>query len=172
MICQQRNAMVGGRGGVCVVEEEERRRLDAVVCPKPRRLGLLNPSINDSIRPFRWPSNYQSELVDSKAGSELLDIILAKGGCGGEKSGNQVASSPPYFCGSPPTRASNPLIQDAQFGNEKLNPVSSPAPPSPSSRMGGGCVRMKFGHKPAAVRIEGFDCLSRDRRNCSISAVA
>ncbi|TXG51448.1 hypothetical protein EZV62_023972 [Acer yangbiense] len=172
MSFQQRNAaMLGGRGGF-VVEEEERSRLDAVVCPKPRRLGLLNPSINDSIRPLRWPSNNQSETGDSKAGSELLDIILAKGGYGGEKSGNQVASSPPYFCGSPPTRASNPLIQDAQFGNEKLNPVLSPAPPSPSSRMGGGCVRMKFGHKPAAVRIEGFDCLSRDRRNCSISAVA
>jgi hypothetical protein len=31
---------------------------------------------------------------------------------------------------------------------------------------------MKFGHTPAAVRIEGFDCLSRDRSRCSISAVA
>ncbi|KAJ4713393.1 Translocase subunit seca [Melia azedarach] len=161
---QQRNAMGGGY--------EEERRLDSMICPKPRRLGLLNPSINDPIRPLRWSANQQSEIGDSKAGTELLDIILTKGGgYGAEKSGNQVASSPPYFCGSPPSRSSNPLIQDAQFGKEKLTPLS-PAPPSPSSRMGGGCVRVKYGHKPAAVRIEGFDCLSRDRRNCSISAVA
>ncbi|OMP02141.1 hypothetical protein COLO4_11306 [Corchorus olitorius] len=114
-------------------------------------------------------------MADSQAGTELLDIILTKGGYGAEKPSNQVASSPPYFCGSPPSRASNPLIQDAQFNMEKqqLPCLSSAAPPSPSSRIaaaGGGCVRMKFGHKPAAVRIEGFDCLSRDRR--SVSAVA
>ncbi|KAJ0104691.1 hypothetical protein Patl1_19128 [Pistacia atlantica] len=143
----QRNAMGGG-----VYEEE--RSFDSVVCPKPRRLGLLKPAINDPIRHLRWP---------------------CKGSYGTERSDNQVASSPPpFFTGSPPTRTSNPLIQDAQFGIEKLTaPLPLPAPPSPSSRMGGGCARMKFGHKPAAVRIEGFDCLSRDRRrNRSISAVA
>ncbi|XP_044467116.1 uncharacterized protein LOC123197008 isoform X2 [Mangifera indica] len=162
----QRNAM----GGVC----EEERSFDSVVCPKPRRLGLLNPAINDPIRHLRWPANYQSEVGASKAGTELLDLILAKGSYGAERSGGQVASSPPpFFSGSPPTRTSNPLILDAHFRNEQLCPPSPlPAPPSPSSRMGGGCVRMKFGHKPAAVRVEGFDCLSRDRRNRSISAVA
>ncbi|XWS48299.1 hypothetical protein CRYUN_Cryun13aG0063200 [Craigia yunnanensis] len=148
----------------------EERGFDSVVCPKPRRLS-------DHTRTFRWPTNcYQTEMVDSKAGTELLDIILTKGGFGAEKHGNQVASSPPFFCGSPPSRSSNPVIQDAQFSNEKQPPpLSSPAPPSPSpsSRMaGGGCVRMKFGHKPAAVRIEGFDCLITDSLNCSISAVA
>lgn len=154
-----------GLGGGC----DEERRMGSMICPKPRRLGLINPPINDSIRPLKRPA---SEFGDSKAGTELLDLILTKGGYGTEKTGNQVASSPPYFSGSPPSRASNPLIQDAQFGNEKSAPLTA-APPSPSSRMGGGgCVRVKFGHKPAAVRIEGFDCLSRDRRNCSISAVA
>ena len=101
---------------------------------------------------------------------------LLQGGYGGDKPGFQVASSPPFYCGSPPCRVSNPVIQDARFGNEKITPLS-PAPPSPppsssSARKGGGCVRMKFGHTPAAVRIEGFDCLRRDGRNCSISAVA
>ncbi|XP_020213738.1 uncharacterized protein LOC109797966 [Cajanus cajan] len=147
----------------------EEMRMESVVCPKPRRLGLFD----NHIRPFRPPFiNYQSEFEDSGVGAELLDIILPKGGCYAERSGVQVASSPPFFCGSPPSRASNPVIQDEQFGNgnESFGPFSL-APPSPSSTAR-GCVRMKFGHTPAAVRIEGFDCLSRDRRNCSISAVA
>jgi hypothetical protein len=143
----------------------------SMVCPKPRRLGLLNPSLSDQLRPLRLPINHQSEMGDSKAGADLLDIILTKGGYGGERSGYQVASSPPYYCGSPPSRASNPVIQDAQFGSEKITHLS-PGPLSPSSRKGGGCVRMTYGHKPAAVRVEGFDCLIRDRQNCSISAVA
>lgn len=154
---------------------------DPVVCPKPRRLGLLNHAVNDPIRPFRWHFNHQAEMCDSKAGAELLDIILTKGNYGAEQSAAQLASSPPFFCGSPPSRATNPLIQDARFGKEKLSslsPLPVPIPsglsssPSSSARKG-GCVRAKFGHKPAAVRVEGFDCrLDRDRRNCSIPAVA
>ncbi|OAY50454.1 uncharacterized protein LOC110616042 isoform X2 [Manihot esculenta] len=155
-------------------EERTIMEVDSMVCPKPRRLGLSNPSLLHQFRPIRLPINsHQTDMEDSMAGAELLDIILTKGGYGGERSGYQVASSPPFYCGSPPSRASNPVVQDAQFGNE-ITPFS-PAPLSPSSssaRKGGGCVRMKFGHKPAATRIEGFDCLSRDRRNCSISAVA
>uniref|UniRef100_A0A5B7B0W9 Translocase subunit seca n=1 Tax=Davidia involucrata TaxID=16924 RepID=A0A5B7B0W9_DAVIN len=153
---------------------------DSVVCPKPRRLGVLNTAINDPIRPLRWHMSYQTELSDSKAGTDLLDIILAKGGYGAEQSVTQVASSPPFFCGSPPSRVSNPLIQDARFGDEKVTPISPlsiPIPsglssPSPSSSTRkGGCVRANFGNKPA-VRVEGFDCLDRDRRNCSIPALA
>ncbi|OAY59186.1 uncharacterized protein LOC110626509 isoform X2 [Manihot esculenta] len=155
---------------------EERRMMvgDSMVCPKPRRLGLSNPSFHDQFRPLRLPINHPTDVGDSLAGAELLDIILSKGGCGGERSAYQVASSPPFYCGSPPSRASNPVVQDAQFGSEMITPLP-PSPLSPSSssaRKGGGFVRMKFGHKPATVRIEGFDCLSRDRRNCSISAVA
>ncbi|KAI3976938.1 hypothetical protein MKX01_008796 [Papaver californicum] len=154
-------------------------RKDPLVCPKPRRLGV-GIQHHDSIRPFRYHFSHQAELSDSKAGMELMDIILTKGG--------QVSSSPPYFCGSPPSRAENPLIQDARFRNEKLlspvSPLSIPVINSGSSssssstsitassshKNGGSCVRAKFGHKPAMVRIEGFEC--RDRRNCGISAVA
>ncbi|XP_010265134.1 PREDICTED: uncharacterized protein LOC104602954 isoform X1 [Nelumbo nucifera] len=158
-------------------------RKDPVVCPKPRRLGLLNHAINDSIRPLRWQPSSQPEFCESKAGTELLDIILTKGCYGADQSVTQVASSPPFFCGSPPSRAANPLIQDARFGDDKFTsvapvpvPVPVPVPsglsssPSSSTRKG-GCVRSTFGNKPA-VRIEGFDCLDRDRRNCSIPAVA
>lgn len=33
---------------------------DGVVCPKPRRLGLLNPSFDDQIRPSRPNPKYVS----------------------------------------------------------------------------------------------------------------
>lgn len=130
---------------------------DGVVCPKPRRIGLFNPSI------------YQMDICDSITGSELLDMILTKGSYGVEKSNYQVPSSPPFFMGSPPSRASNPVIQDAHFGIDKPNTFTPAPEASPSSqRKNGGCARVKFGQKPAAVRIEGFNC----RGNCSISAVA
>lgn len=138
-------------------------RMDSLVCPKPRRLGVASPSINDHFRSLRYHVSHQTEICESKAGTELLDIILSTGCYGAEKSGTPIASSPPFFFGSPPSRASNPVIQDSQFGNDKLSPLS------PSQ---GGCIRVKLGHKPATVRIEGFDCLGRDTRNCSISAVA
>lgn len=110
--------------------------------------------------------------------------MLQGGGYGGsDQTCTQVASSPPYFCGSPPSRVSNPLIQDARFGDEKITTISPrsiiPNPtsgvpsssPSSSSRKG-GCLRPNYGNKPA-VRIEGFDCLNRDnRRNCSIPGLA
>ncbi|XP_057528681.1 uncharacterized protein LOC130807484 [Amaranthus tricolor] len=156
-------------------------RRDLVVCPKPRRVGV---HINDPSRPHRWYLGHHSELSDSRAGSELLDIILSKGVHGAERSSTQVASSPPFFCGSPPSRVSNPLIQDVRFREEKqLIPPFSPLPSSPiqpvsgsasspnSSSRKGGCVRANFGNNPA-VRVEGFDCLDRDRRNCSIPALA
>ncbi|TYI87808.1 hypothetical protein E1A91_D04G161900v1 [Gossypium mustelinum] len=135
-------------------------RRETMVCPKPRRLGLLNASFNDQpVRSLRWQLSHQTELCDSKAGSDILDMILTKGGCRAE----QVASSPPFFCGSPPSRVANPLIQDARFGDEKMvNPPSPnpPPPPSPSSSSRkGGCIRANFGNKPA-VRVEGFDCFA------------
>ncbi|PQQ09004.1 uncharacterized protein Pyn_14789 [Prunus yedoensis var. nudiflora] len=68
---------------------------DPVVCPKPRRVGILS---NSPIRPLRWQmSSHQSEFCDSKAGAELLDLILRKEGYGLEQSLNEVASSPHIF---------------------------------------------------------------------------
>ncbi|TKY64787.1 hypothetical protein E2542_SST07638 [Spatholobus suberectus] len=144
-----------------------------VICPKPRRAEVL---MNLPIRPLKWHLSQQAEGSDSKAGAELLDIVLKREGYG-EEFANQLPSSPLYICGSPPVRVANPLIQDARFGDEEntlVSTISSPSgllSPSSASRKG-GCVRMKFGLKPAAVRVEGFDCLSRDCQNSGIPAVA
>ncbi|KAF5457449.1 hypothetical protein F2P56_021549 [Juglans regia] len=147
-----------------------------IVCPKPRRVGVL---AHNPLRPLRWHMSHQAEVCDTKAGAELLDIILMKEARGAEQSPTQFSSSPPYFYGSPPSRSDNPLAQDARFGDEKLTPISPLSIPSPSgvsspssSSRKGGCVRMKYGLKPATVRVEGFDCLNRDRQNSSIPAVA
>lgn len=146
-----------------------------VVCPKPRRVSILS---NNAIHLFRSSHPSQpgaADVCDSQAGADLLDIIRRK-----EETLSGVASSPPFFLGSPPSRVSNPLAQDARFGDEKLNPVSpslspfltSPSP-SPSRVKGGGCGgRVKFGLKPAAVRVEGFNCFNRDRQSSNISAMA
>ncbi|KAI3811929.1 hypothetical protein L1987_16627 [Smallanthus sonchifolius] len=156
-----------------------------MVCPKPRRLSLFSATVNEPVRPLRWQMCHQPEGYESKAGPELLDIIFSKSGGYGapDQTCTQVASSPPFFSGSPPSRVSNPLIQDARFGDDKISPVSPrsmipntsssgmPSSPSSSSRKG-GCLLSNFGNKPA-VRIEGFDCLDRDnRRNCSIPTLA
>ncbi|GAA0161445.1 hypothetical protein LIER_39231 [Lithospermum erythrorhizon] len=87
-------------------------------------------------------------------------------------------SPPPLFCGSPPSRVSNPLIQDARFVNGKVTPVSPRAIPvhpgmvsplTPTRK--GGFMRENFGNNPI-VRVEGFDCLDRDRRVGGIPTLA
>ena len=167
----QPNAFAAGgdlRNSVSVVERDQ----TVVVCPKPRRIGLRNPLHHPS-RSLRC----YSHQVESKAETDILDIILTQDGYGTEQvHPTQVLDSPsPFLCGSPPSRVANPLTQDARFRDE-LSLVSSPFPtplgqPHSSSGRKGGFVRGSFGNSPA-VRIEGFDCLDRDSRNCSIPALA
>uniref|UniRef100_A0A7C9CLM4 Uncharacterized protein n=2 Tax=Opuntia streptacantha TaxID=393608 RepID=A0A7C9CLM4_OPUST len=177
---QQSALMVGcGEMDAPIAVSQSSNRRGPVVCPKPRRLGFL---ANDLTMSLRWQRSGQpAEICDSKAGAELLDIILMKEGYGEDLSSREMASSPPFFCGTPPSRVSNPLVHDANFGDEKLSPLStlqlvspsSSASPSMSpSAMKAGGARVKFGLKPASVRVEGFDCLSRDRQNSGITAVA
>ncbi|GAA0175647.1 hypothetical protein LIER_28779 [Lithospermum erythrorhizon] len=173
-VIQQQNC-VSGYG-------EEIMMRSLVVYPKPRRVGRFN----EPVRPLRLELSHQQEVCDGKAVTELLDIILAKGANSGgaveqqsASSASHVALSPPFFCGSPPSRASNPLVQDSKFGYEKAIPVSpnsitipSGLGSSPSSATTkGGCMRVNFGNNPA-VRVEGFDCLDRDRRVGRIPALA
>ncbi|PWZ33904.1 hypothetical protein Zm00014a_019145 [Zea mays] len=135
-------------------------------CPKPRRPAA----------PLRC---HQSGGF-SDAGTDLLDLLLSKG----DESGLSSASpQPPLFCGSPPRRASNPVVHDSRFGADcppmpvpglpvhRPSPRPSAAAPSMSPR---GCARARFAFQPAAVRVEGFDCLDRGRggRGHGITAMA
>ncbi|KAL6847259.1 hypothetical protein ACP4OV_023112 [Aristida adscensionis] len=149
-------------------------------CPKPRR----------PVAPLRC--HQSGGYSDAGAGMDLLDLLLSKG----EESGLSAASpQPPLFCGSPPRRASNPVVHDSRFGMDfppmPALPVAAaaPAPPPPaasrpaprtpaappmSPRGAAGCARARFAFQPAAVRVEGFDCLDRGRggRGHGITAMA
>ncbi|CAN8305326.1 unnamed protein product [Cochlearia groenlandica] len=146
----------------------------AVVCPKPRRVGVLNhhPALS-----LRWQLCHQVELCESNSRNEVLDFIFTKGVDGCEQDPTQTvmtSSSPPlFFSGSPPIRVSNPLTKDSIFRDELLAVAQiSPTPreikpSSPMNNGGGGCVRTtSFVNKPV-VRVVGFDCLDRDRRSSS-----
>ncbi|KAL6543773.1 hypothetical protein OROGR_010270 [Orobanche gracilis] len=70
---------------------------EPLVCPKPRRLGLLHATLNEPsyARPFRWPSSHHQENFDPKAGNELLDFIMSKGNYyGADQSLAPIASLP------------------------------------------------------------------------------
>lgn len=80
----------------------------------------------------------------------LLQEGFEAEGCGTVSS----SSSPPFFFGSPPCRAQNPIVQDDHFRVQKHgSTVSSPSDSAAHSRV-------KFEYKQAAVRVEGFDCQS------------
>ncbi|XP_020585272.1 uncharacterized protein LOC110027951 [Phalaenopsis equestris] len=70
----------------------------------------------------------------------------------------------PFFCGSPPTRSANPVVLDTRFSETiPLRPAQCVSE-SDSENPQTGFDRTRFGPSPAAVRIEGFDCLGC---NCS-----
>ncbi|EPS58186.1 hypothetical protein M569_16630 [Genlisea aurea] len=143
-----------------------------VVCPKPRRLGLPRATTISESSPM--PIIWQPSGFDSKAGSDpSSDIILMMkgGGCESDQS-----SIHPFFSGSPPSRAPNPLIQDFRFASTRpiltRSDVLLPSPTSSSSTPGKSiCGRSTFSDGPS-VRIEGFDCLDRDRRKFGIPTLA
>lgn len=145
---------------------EYHEKKGSVICPKPMRFGVH--SINMPIRSLRLKLCQRGEKgsdSNNNAGAteQLLDIIQNHGE-------EEEEASSPHFPGSPPVRASNPLIQDAQFqsSTSAISSVSSsssspglsssPSSPPSSPLRKGGCVRMKFGIESADVRVVGFDC--------------
>ncbi|CAN6863963.1 unnamed protein product [Brassica oleracea] len=124
------------------INRKQKQNLNCVFFFVPLPRRLRSPWM-----PFLYQPG-ADDVCESKVGADLLDIFRRK---------------------------EETLALDARFGDSKLNLVSpslSPLIPSPSRVKGGGCGRVKFGIKSAAVRVEGFDCLDRDRQNSSIPVMA
>eukprot|EP00249_Psilotum_nudum_P006799 c20068_g1_i1 orf=1-306(-) len=77
-----------------------------LICPKPRRLAVGFCASSDLRKPVPNLRSQGSVAAEGDAGGELLDILLSKGDLGDSSS---LCSSLPHLCGSPPSRASNPL---------------------------------------------------------------
>ncbi|KAK4749115.1 hypothetical protein SAY87_026564 [Trapa incisa] len=144
-------------------------RKGSVVCPKPRRFDPLYSNF------LMHHLSHHHEVPESRQGSSQLDLFLTEEDFEYEQ---QPIFAAAYLNGSPPSRSGNPLVQDPQFRDESINPIMTlPTNFSPSrlastsSSALKGCARMKFGFKPATVRVEGFDCLNRDGQN-SIPSLA
>eukprot|EP00252_Welwitschia_mirabilis_P010414 TRINITY_DN2366_c0_g1_i2.p1 TRINITY_DN2366_c0_g1~~TRINITY_DN2366_c0_g1_i2.p1 ORF type:complete len:152 (-),score=30.35 TRINITY_DN2366_c0_g1_i2:522-977(-) len=134
---------------------------DVLLCPKPRRLSVIVNRSPDMLNPVAWEERHASEHDEQYAGTEIIDIFLNK------ENGpvtSDVGCSSPYYCGTPPSRANNPLVNDEHFNHQRL--PGSPIAMSKSN----SCSRSSYGSIPA-IHIEGFDCLDRDTR-CSVPAIA
>ncbi|KAH9332156.1 hypothetical protein KI387_044300, partial [Taxus chinensis] len=100
---------------------------------------------------------YSTLQDEGEAGCEILDIFLRKRGYGDSN------GSLPYFCGSPPVRSHNPLINDVKFVRKDI--------PSPSvSLTQKSSCGASFGAIPS-VRVEGFVCSSAEK-HCIVPALA
>lgn len=134
------------------VHEEE------VLCPKPRRMAL-SCCAPEFIKPMRqWQSS--PRILECEAGYEILEIFLNKSACG-EGDLSNFGCSPP-FC-SPPSRASNPIVHDVVFCNQRTSPPMMFTKPKT-------ITGPSFSPSPS-IRIEGFDCSRRDVR-CDVHAFA
>lgn len=139
----------------------------SLVRPQPRRIRPLS-SFPDPLCPLSWQTCNQADALDLKAAVEFDNIFLAK------DSENQVEPSSPFCIGSPPPRSANPLINDACFMEvTSSNPIHNPNPvvlttsvhvtvPMPASTRS-GCANTTNNRFLPAVRVDGFDCLDRDR---------
>ncbi|MCO5555217.1 hypothetical protein L7F22_008761 [Adiantum nelumboides] len=151
-----------------VIEEE-------LVCPKPHRAGagMSSTPLDASAKPFRRLRGTTSLPVIGDVGHEILDILYSKVNCGD----NGGPGSPnKYFSGSPPCRASNPMIYDAHFTQKRTMPSSIAIPQNTvcgASSLGGSsstksnsplkstCCSSPYGSKPF-IRIEGFASATPD----------
>lgn len=129
------------RSGLRVEATEEE-----VLCPRPRRPTTVNCPTNEFMKPHRRQKSKSSARSDGVVCFELLDIFLSKGGY---RDVTSYGCSPPNFCGSPPSRAGNPLIHDAQFLHQR---TSSNLSQQMSSH---ACGPSSYSANPT-VRIEGF----------------
>eukprot|EP00250_Pteridium_aquilinum_P016841 c23317_g1_i1 orf=242-727(-) len=134
-----------------------------LACPRPRhatvRIGAGDIEI---CKPVRKLASYASLPAEGEPGREILDILLDKACLGDSPRGLT-----PFSYGSPPSRASNPLIHDVHFTQKKAMPPPLFLPQNFSCRSGGNSPYKKstygtsYGSKPF-VRIEGFASSTAD----------
>ncbi|KAJ7554706.1 hypothetical protein O6H91_05G005700 [Diphasiastrum complanatum] len=134
---------------------------EEVICPKPRRVAHVAYPIPDVLKVPRRSRSHSVTRADADAGFEILNIFFNKSGLGESPISG---CSPPYFCGSPPSRSSNPLVHDVEFVHQRFTP--SPSVLSQTN----SCEASSRGGKPL-VRVEGFTFSGADSR-CSVSAQA
>ncbi|GLJ46227.1 hypothetical protein SUGI_0973910 [Cryptomeria japonica] len=128
-----------------------------VICPEPRRAPVVDSLVDELHKTCCWPPSNSMVQDEGDAGREILDIFLRKSGYGDSN------GSVPYFCGSPPVRAHNPLVNDVKFVRKDL--------PSPSvSLTQKSSCGASYGTNPS-VRVEGFACSSSEKQ-CIVPALA
>eukprot|EP01018_Ginkgo_biloba_P003181 Gb_22323 [translate_table: standard] len=132
---------------------------DQVICPKPRRMAVAPCAAKEIYRSCRRSPSQSTARCEGEPGYEILDIFLSKSGYGDQ---GIVNSSLPYFCGSPPSRTDNPLVQDVQF-------ISKGIPPSSLVSQKSSCGS-SFGANPC-IRVEGFASSSSDS-HCGVLTLA
>ncbi|XP_073158531.1 uncharacterized protein [Henckelia pumila] len=126
---------------------ESHMAMGRVVCPTPRRLGPFHAD-DRLIMPFRFLRRNDIGVFDAKQGAESMGTIFSKEDHEAEQS-STLASSPPFFFGSPPCRAPNPLVQDSHFGLENSTPKCSS--PSNSAVPSSAHTGAEFGTKQETV---------------------
>ncbi|KAH9553303.1 hypothetical protein CY35_08G001100 [Sphagnum magellanicum] len=135
------------------------RTEEEVICPKPRRATSVSGPVTEFMNPSRRRRSCTTVRGEGDAGFEILDIFLSKGVY---NDASNFACSPPYFCGSPPSRSGNPLIHDIQFVHQRAQSVLSQQILS--------CVPSSYKPNPV-VRVEGFASSGSDTC-CRVSAFA
>ncbi|XP_039045545.1 uncharacterized protein LOC120185373 [Hibiscus syriacus] len=103
--CEEIRGLISTSDGGPVVFPKP--RLNRVLANNPVMPLRLHMRVYDSVELCVIDCSHQAEVNDLKAGAELLDIILKKQDMETEQSAPEVASSPPFLCGSPPSRAEN-----------------------------------------------------------------
>jgi len=93
---------------------EEMKRLQGLRAETLMETYQSTESRDVAIRcPIPCKSSRRYREHDLRAAQDLSEFILSK-------------ASPPYFMGSPPVRAINPLVHDAQFCAWKVHNVDQP----------------------------------------------
>ncbi|KAM0950320.1 hypothetical protein DsansV1_C04g0040161 [Dioscorea sansibarensis] len=134
-----------------------------ILCPEPRRAKRI-PFVSENYGRISPKPKSIVPVSRKESVLDLLDTILDKDEYNENDtdSSNQVS----FFCGSPPPRTTNPVVNDAQFVNQTW-PVASPSgfhcdmkPPARIKRGSPTCGSSQDTNPK--LTIEGFACRSPD----------